>query len=766
MMTIHKKQTATFISLFATVFFHMFCETVAFVFSSNWKGNDRSKRSVDYDRRTPLHTATTTTTTSTSTATTTCSAISTSFSLFLAKKQGDFGDSLEDDYARKGFKTTREYGKSNVKSELGFEQILIEQEDKELVYNQDGDYDYLNEYDGKSKKYQEYDEDFVMDPTTSKKRRRRRRKQMEAPTRGTQDIYNDDYYDEVDVGDEDESYTGNFWTNPVGGMDFRERQTKNKQRSSTTTQRPLFAPKTFVNDAKKPQRKTFRSGNPPPPNIIKEFYDRLFWYGFDPDETTSAADRTMFGGTRGKFDGLGLLQDIDQMTQEQQKSSLQARDKVVRGKRNRLSSTIKGRSRPKDNSANVYDRRTGNGSYDYDDDDYDDYEWYENFEVDEDEDEWYDDEDEDDGNNMDRDNGYDVYEDNFVMPTNRKDIPRQKKLFKVKEEFDAYDIDYDLEDESMTRFSRKSRRLDVSQWFEEEEEEEYVADADADVDVSPKDGAKMSPIVNILDSVFQIDADRVKYQAEDYNRRLGLDRKARFKSSYSTTSTTGGNYDIHTRRRRKGYAYRYVDSADNSREESDDSTFALNNTKENNVIDVDATVQVDSSTRQTEQLDKGRKQKEQSWEDRAAAYERVPPKGIIAWGPDGEMEGGIDARTYAAKMAMEEIFHARSVFEKKEAVVSEAEKELLQLKKEASIQKKLLLSMEDRRQLSIVRDRLRMINFDMEDAARQLRRAKAEALAAIDKLESIEFRHWALLRQYEADQELEKQRLQLPNNNE
>lgn len=54
-----------------------------------------------------------------------------------------------------------------------------------------------------------------------------------------------------------------------------------------------------------------------------------------------------------------------------------------------------------------------------------------------------------------------------------------------------------------------------------------------------------------------------------------------------------------------------------------------------------------------------------------------------------------------------------------------------------------------------MRDRLRMINFEIEDAARKLRQAKGEALVAIDKLEALEFQHWALLRQYEADKELE-----------
>ena len=50
-----------------------------------------------------------------------------------------------------------------------------------------------------------------------------------------------------------------------------------------------------------------------------------------------------------------------------------------------------------------------------------------------------------------------------------------------------------------------------------------------------------------------------------------------------------------------------------------------------------------------------------------------------------------------------------------------------------------------------------VINFEIEESARKLRRAKSEALAAIDKLEALELRHWALLRQYEADQALTEQ---------
>ena len=49
-----------------------------------------------------------------------------------------------------------------------------------------------------------------------------------------------------------------------------------------------------------------------PPPFFKDFYDRLFWYGFDSTETTGAADKTMFGGTRGKFqhDKITYMSDL------------------------------------------------------------------------------------------------------------------------------------------------------------------------------------------------------------------------------------------------------------------------------------------------------------------------------------------------------------------------------------------------------------------------------------------------------------------------
>lgn len=66
-----------------------------------------------------------------------------------------------------------------------------------------------------------------------------------------------------------------------------------------------------VHCTNKTNRSSFRTGAPPPPRPIKQFYDKLFWFGFDPD-ATQPTDRTMFGGTRGKFNAVDLLRDREE----------------------------------------------------------------------------------------------------------------------------------------------------------------------------------------------------------------------------------------------------------------------------------------------------------------------------------------------------------------------------------------------------------------------------------------------------------------------
>ena len=572
----------------------------------------------------------------------------------------------------------------------------------------------------------------------------------------------DEYYYEDDEEDEDdysndrnqkEEDTGNFWTNPLGRMDINKKSPPRQSQSQSQPQRERGREREREQPLKRgSQRKTFRSGNPPPPNIMRDLYDKIFWYGFDPEETTSSADRTMFGGTKGKFNGLGLLQDI----QEDPRDARDVRDR-------------RGVSKEQPRKRVEYE------------DDYND-----EYDEDDEDEEYEDDIDAEYDNEDDEEDEYEIWEEDEVVIKRTQRVTSRGKptLSRDRPSLPPQDANVNenqsrpsrtrsplrTSNESRPRRSAPERRSRsgpprerksiTSAWFDEEDDssssdrnrrskrstDRYDDDDDDDTDTDNK--SQTSPLINILDKVFQVDPDEVKYQADDYNRKLGLDKKKR-------TRATKQNRGVS--KQRKGYAYRYVrdedEDDDGSTEEERTNDVPADGGGYDDIIDVEATVQTETRKNKVEQE---RKPKQQSWEDRASAYERVPPKGIKAWGPEGLIDGGIDARTYAAQCAMAEIEKATGVFEKKEQLVTEAEQVLIELKRNASTQKKKILEEDDRRKSSMIRDRLRMINFDIEDSARTLRRAKGEALAAIDKLELIELRHWALLRQYEADQELEK----------
>lgn len=149
-----------------------------------------------------------------------------------------------------------------------------------------------------------------------------------------------------------------------------------------------------------------------------------------------------------------------------------------------------------------------------------------------------------------------------------------------------------------------------------------------------------------------------------------------------------------TVRRRKGFAYAYKpeegDENNYPKEENERSDKSMLDdvgvgvvSADGNVIDVEATVQNESlrSKSINDRNRKGRQTAKQSWEERAQAFEQVPPSKVKAWGPEGMIDGGIDIRTYAARNALEEIRVAREVFQTKEELVNVAENNLIQLKR-------------------------------------------------------------------------------------
>jgi hypothetical protein len=94
--------------------------------------------------------------------------------------------------------------------------------------------------------------------------------------------------------------------------------------------------------------------------------------------------------------------------------------------------------------------------------------------------------------------------------------------------------------------------------------------------------------------------------------------------------------------------------------------------EELNVVDVDAVIEDEN-----EEKEPGRK-RELTIEERAAAFRRVPPSGVPAWGPSGEV--GVDARTKATLDALEEIREATRKLELKEEECIEAKEDIVVLK--------------------------------------------------------------------------------------
>ena len=457
-------------------------------------------------------------------------------------------------------------------------------------------------------------------------------------------------------------------------------------------------------------RKTFRSGNPPPPNFLKDFYNQLFWYGFDPEETTTTSDsKTMFGGTKGKFNGLGLLSDIQEKNNNNNELTL------VKGQNRR-------RKRFENDDYYYYNYNDDDDEYDddYDDDEYNDdydddysnsnsrnqrrripqktkssprerrinYDYRDEYiEIDYDDD--FDYENNDDYEPYD---GYDNIGSRNNIQSTRSTVPNQlPPSLQSKQQSSTpttttdeppflnnemrkdtgrrrkqRNIQNDYPNQNRRRRPRRRNSSIASSWFSDDDEESRA--------FSSKN-QKSSPIINLLDAVFQVDSEEVQVQADDYNRKLGLDR-GRISSSKSST-----------KRRRKGYAYPYT-SEDNG--DRPNVPYEYNSEREPggeksidiNVIDVEATIQTTSSQRKSKESElNGRQKKQQSWEERAQAYEKVPPSQVKAWGPEGEIDGGIDIRTYAARIAIEDIQRARNVFEKKEELVNKAENNLIQLKR-------------------------------------------------------------------------------------
>jgi hypothetical protein len=195
---------------------------------------------------------------------------------------------------------------------------------------------------------------------------------------------------------------------------------------------------------------------------------------------------------------------------------------------------------------------------------------------------------------------------------------------------------------------------------------------------------------------------------------------------------------------RPGYAYRYdVD-------DGEDDSASVVDINPYSVYDIDAseTRRRPPSTAEDGGRARSSRVKEQTWEERAMAVERVPPADVIAWGPTGELP--MTARMKAIVDALQDIETARRKLDTRIKRETQARDDITILKVDAERQR--LKLEESRRRSALDMERLRQIEMDVDDAARELRKARTLVELARDELEEFQERHRVVLSFYNPDQ--------------
>lgn len=338
------------------------------------------------------------------------------------------------------------------------------------------------------------------------------------------------------------------------------------------------------------------------PNAAKDFYERLFWYGFDAGETEGVGDKTVFGGTKGKFNGLSFKEASETSPYKSPNR---------RAPRRRYNSDYE-----EESNIDVYNE----ANYD-----------------------------ENQGTSR------------SMKPPTDAPYPRSDLLGERRRRAARRQESYEFNDRFDTENPGDWVSNSVSSWFMGDGED----DDDEDFDDRSrrrrrrKQSSEWSPF-NIVDAFFGVDRDEMQYKADLYNQKMGLGKKRR-------PSPRDGSRKRPNREtpRRPGYAYKYEEEDGEDFNPIVDVGMVTPEEDNNKVADVQNS-EAALSSRPT------RKRKEKSWEERSLAVERVPPAGVPAWGPSGEMP--CDARTKAIMDALEDIETARQKVakrEKKEALATE-----------------------------------------------------------------------------------------------
>ena len=398
------------------------------------------------------------------------------------------------------------------------------------------------------------------------------------------EYYDDDNFDLEPTG-------GNFWSNPVGKTDASPLdRAKPRQRRSALDAEYEYRERTrFRNNMGGTQR---------PPIVLKELYDRLFWYGFDSSEGTAPGDSTMFGGTRGKFNGLAFLQDAERNfgSPTKQDDDDELFD-FLDDPKDKLSRVSRRQPRPRSRR-----QRPNTSRFD------DEYDGYEANLEDEDLDEY-----------------------NTMAPPKANDLQTRsrQRIRRQGRPVDRVEKDYIDQAPPRPRRNRfqEPRGVGLSGWIEKfmgldaEQRELLAREYDLRMGLVPRDSTV--PLrKDVQDDNFQ-EMDNV-YEMEDvYDVQI-------------KPSKADSPKEVSTRR------------SSSTRDEAQELVDRMFEQKKQEAI-------------AQQQATTAKKERTMTWEERAEAMERIPPPGLEGWGPNGPLPPGVDARRQAVLDAQQEIREANEL---------------------------------------------------------------------------------------------------------
>ena len=619
---------------------------------------------------------------------------------------------------------------------------LFEEEDREEEY----------EYDGKTG-YPRNVRTFSDSPETARLRNMRTESDFKygsrAPIarydkqgyRDDDDDYDDDQYfderskdedeDEYDEGlgevddlfddEDDDEDVGNYWSNPRPGLATgspRSRTNDGGYSSPRARNDRWRKARGEGRNGQQRRRTTFRSGRPSSPatKALGEFYDKLFLTGIDGIlEAPLETDKTKFGGTRGKFDGLKYLEESGFLEPSPRRPS-------KRRPRKRVSD------------------ETDDGYFDDEYTDSADYYGYDDDNKDDNEDDFFDDRvdpaprrnrrplrprntlsfDEigSDGNNDDIKEEEEeeeevvwIEESEAIPERPRGQLPRQSPRPEDRQENsdfalngnkagdDGFDEDpRNGRPPSQTRRRRRQRgaqrrttrrmggdwvEREVSTWFEEDpwdtERPGRNQESEPDNDILSRRRERQRRQNPFGSSIFDFFDDFFKKEGfyeedEDLN-----DWDERFERGNSPESRSGRRQRPRPRNRVEFDEYDEFGDPLEDDDDTDRNGLWDENLRGDDVMDAEIEdKRSDAYLDEEEEDDEELEQKELEWETVRSQYERVPPNDVAAWGPSGEL--GIDARTKAALDALEDIQQAKKRLEQKNQRVEEATEDLVVLR--------------------------------------------------------------------------------------